>query len=122
MLTIGICDDEKEIREKIKNVVEKTMFDDDRDYRIKTFSSGEELLQENVGEIDILFLDILMGDINGMDTARKIRENDKNMEIIFITSLVDYISDGYEVRAYRYLLKPVDEEIVANHLKSCIKM
>lgn len=121
MLTIGICDDEKEIREKIKNIVEKTMFDDDRDYRIKTFSSGEELLQENVGEIDILFLDILMGDINGMDTARKIRENDKNMEIIFITSLVDYISDGYEVRAYRYLLKPVDEEIVAKHLKSCIK-
>ena len=121
MLTIGICDDEKEIRDKIKNVVEKTMFDDDRDYRIKTFSSGEELLQENIGEIDILFLDIIMGDINGMDTARKIRENDKNMEIIFITSLVDYISDGYEVRAYRYLLKPVDEEIVAKHLKSCIK-
>ena len=110
MLTIGICDDEKEIRDKIKNVVKKTMFDDDRDYRVKKFSSGEELLQENVGEIDILFLDILMGDINGMDTARKIRENDKNMEIIFITSLVDYISDGYEVRAYRYLLKPVDDD------------
>ncbi len=67
MLTIGICDDEKEIREKIKNVVEKTMFDDDRDYRIKTFSSGEEVLDETDGEIDILFLDILMGDINGMD-------------------------------------------------------
>lgn len=62
-----------------------------------------------------------MGDINGMDTARKIRENDKNMEIIFITSLVDYISDGYEVRAYRYLLKPVDDDVVAKHLKSCIK-
>lgn len=61
MLTIGICDDEKEIREKIKSVVEKTMFDNDRDYRIKEFSSGEELLEENVGEIDILFFGYTYG-------------------------------------------------------------
>ena len=120
MLTIGICDDEKEIRDKIKNVVEKTMFDDDRDYKIKTFSSGEELLQENVGEIDILFLDIIMGDINGMDTARKIREIDKNVEIIFTTALQEYVFEAYEVRAFRYLLKPIDKNLLFNYLELCI--
>lgn len=62
-----------------------------------------------------------MDKLNGMDTARKIREiDDKNVEIIFTTSLVDYIQEGYEVRAYRYLLKPLKYEDLKKHMISCI--
>ena len=59
---------------------------------------------------DVLLLYIQMGQINGMDTARKIRVLDDRVEIIFITSLIEYALEGYEVRAYRYLIKPVKYE------------
>lgn len=56
-----------------------------------------------------------------MDVARKIREIDKNKpEIIFTTSLIEYIQEGYEVRAYRYLLKPIKYEELKKHILSCI--
>ncbi len=62
-----------------------------------------------------------MDNINGMDVARKIREYGNKMEIIFITSLIDYVQDGYEVKAYRYLLKPINFEELKKHLLTCIK-
>ncbi len=55
-----------------------------------------------------------MEKLNGMDTARKIREVDNEMEIIFVTSLIDYVQEGYEVRAYRYLLKPIELKELKN--------
>ncbi len=59
-----------------------------------------------------------MEKLNGMDTARKIREVDNEMEIIFVTSLIDYVQEGYEVRAYRYLLKPIE----LKELKTCASL
>ncbi|MCQ7020527.1 DNA-binding response regulator, partial [Clostridioides difficile] len=53
--------------------------------------------------------------------ARKIREVDDEMEIIFVTSLIDYVQEGYEVRAYRYLLKPIELEELKKHVLTCIK-
>ncbi len=50
-----------------------------------------------------------MSKLSGMDTARKIREIDKNVEIIFTTALQEYVFEAYEVRAFRYLLKPIDK-------------
>lgn len=89
--------------------------------KIQKYSSGEELLNSDFKDIDILLLDIQMDQINGMDTARQIRAVDNNMEIIFITSLIDYVQEGYEVRAYRYLLKPIELEELEKHILSCIK-
>ena len=62
-----------------------------------------------------------MKSINGMDTARKIRENDDDVEIIFMTSFAEFMQDGYEVRAYRYLLKPINENKIMKHITPCIK-
>lgn len=118
MIKIGICDDEKEIGDLIEghlhNILKNT------EYEIEKYSSGEELLQASFKDIDILLLDIQMGKLNGMDTARKIREVDNKMEIIFLTSLIDYVQEGYEVRAYRYLLKPIELEELNKHLLACI--
>ncbi|EGT4052761.1 response regulator [Clostridioides difficile] len=62
---------------------------------LKKYSSGEELLQSELRDIDILLLDIKMAELNGMDITRNIRKVDDNMEIIFITSLIDYVQEGY---------------------------
>ncbi|WP_270507668.1 LytR/AlgR family response regulator transcription factor, partial [Paraclostridium sordellii] len=121
MIRIGICEDEKEIQDLIETYLHSILKSVNIDYEIKKYNLGEELLESNLKEIDILLLDIQMGQINGMDTARKIRELDNKMEIIFITSLIDYVQEGYEVRAYRYLLKPIEEEELKKHVLTCIK-
>ena len=117
MIRIAICDDEKEIQLLIEEYLHNIL---KIEYEIEKYSSGEELLQANFKDIDILLLDIQMGKLNGMDTARKIREVDNKMEIIFLTSLIDYVQEGYEVRAYRYLLKPIELEELNKHLSACI--
>ncbi|MGO0861821.1 response regulator, partial [Clostridioides difficile] len=76
MIRIAICEDEKEtqclIEEYLDNIL-KTM---NIEYEVQKYSSGEDLLKGSLKDIDILLLDILMEQINGMDTARKIREVD----------------------------------------------
>ena len=76
---------------------------------IQQFSSGTELLQYNK-TIDILFLDIQMDYINGMETARKLRNRKFKGFIIFITILKEMVFQSFEVQAYDYLLKPITEK------------
>jgi two-component system, LytTR family, response regulator LytT len=121
MINIAICEDEKETQLLIEDHLDNILKNINIEYEIKKYSLGEELLRDNLKDIDILLLDIQMGQINGMDTARRIREVDNKMEIIFITSLIDYIQEGYEVRAYRYLLKPIELEELKKHVLTCIK-
>ena len=121
MINIAICEDEIEIQSLIENYIYESLKDTNIEYKIQKYMSGEELLESNLKEIDILFLDIHMGKINGMETARKIRKADNKIEIIFITSLIDYVQEGYEVRAYRYLIKPIEQEELKKHLLTCIE-
>ena len=73
------------------------------------FSSGEELLSYN-GQIDILFLDIQMKDMDGMETARKLRADKFRGFLVFITVLKEMVFQSFEVQAYDYLVKPVDDK------------
>lgn len=121
MIKIVICEDERETQLLIEDYLDNILKNINIKYEIQKYSSGEELLEGNLKDIDILLLDIQMGQINGMDAARKIREVNNKMEIIFITSLIDYVQEGYEVRAYRYLLKPIESEELKKHVSTCIK-
>lgn len=121
MINIAICEDEREIQELIEIYIVNIFKKKNIEYKIQKYNSGEALLKSDFSHIHILLLDIRMGKINGMETARKIREVDMNMEIIFITSLIDYVQEGYEVKAYRYLLKPIRQEDLKKHLLTCIK-
>ena len=73
------------------------------------FSSGEELLSCN-GQIDILFLDIQMKEMDGMETARKLRADKFRGFLVFITVLKEMVFQSFEVQAYDYLVKPVDKK------------
>ncbi len=121
MYRMVICEDEDKQRESLKDFICKSFEDISDQIEILEFSSGEELLvHENLEGIDIFFLDIQMDKLTGMDVAKKIRENNDTSEIIFITSLLDYVQDGYKVRAYRYLIKPIIYEDLREHILSCI--
>lgn len=120
MLKIALCDDEKEQRYTIKKYIYNTINKYTDRYEILEYSSGENLLENYPLDIDIILLDIQMNSLNGMETARKIRQFDNNVEIIFITGLWEYVQEGYEVRAYRYLIKPVECDNFERQFGACV--
>ena len=103
-MRIAICDDEKDIRELIANKVEKQY----PDAEIIFFQSGEELLLSNES-MDILFLDIQMSGIDGMETARELRKKDKKVILIFVTAVEEYVFQAFDVGAFNYIVKPIDD-------------
>ena len=80
-----------------------------REISLRMFSGGEELLSYN-GQIDILFLDIQMKDMDGMETARKLRADKFRGFLVFITVLKEMVFQSFEVQTYDYLVKPVDDK------------
>lgn len=119
-LHIGVCEDDLIHISILTNHIEKVVKSKEMHFEIYEFKSGEDLLKNYPNHLDILFLDIQMEVLTGMDTARKLREFDKSVEILFTTSVSEYVYEGYEVRAYRYLLKPLKYEVIEKHLNECI--
>ena len=91
MINIAICDDEKYISDKVKKLALDFFHRKNVEIKISQFGSGEELLRYNKS-IDILFLDIQMDGIDGMETARKLRSQNYKGYLIFITVLKGMVS------------------------------
>ena len=74
------------------------------------YESGEAFLQRTTdSEYDLVFLDIFMKELTGMEVARQMAADGSRCPVIFLTTSMDYALEGYEVGAFRYLLKPVDQ-------------
>lgn len=113
-MKIGICDDVEEMRNHLKTLLLRYI----PDATILEYSSGEVLLTalQNAPPPDLLFLDIYMTGINGMEVAEVIRTHDQNLPILFLTSAPEFAVASYRVQAQDYLLKPVDEAILRQTL------
>lgn len=109
IMRIAICDDEEYILSILDDYVSRYSEKYNSSFTLAKFKSGEELLSymDSKSDIDIIFLDIQMPGINGIDTAHMIRKKDSHVKIFFLTSLVKYVLEGYSVRAERYLIKPL---------------
>ncbi len=107
MLQIAVCDDEKSMGDYLKQLIEQRLADE-KDYRVKVFSSGAELLEYG-SDFDIFFLDIDLKDMSGIEMAKSLRQKSEAV-IVFVTALREYVFDAFDVQAFQYLLKPIDEE------------
>lgn len=105
MPLIGICDDEKEIRELLAAAIRERC----PMAELCFYQDGASVLAA-VEEPDILFLDIQMPGIDGMAAARKLREQRRNMILIFVTALEERVFDAFDVGAFHYLVKPFSRE------------
>lgn len=114
-MRIAICDDDKNIRELIGNKITKQY----PEAKIVFFSSGEELLLSD-WQIDILFLDIQMSGRNGMEIAGELRLKDKNVIIIFVTAVGEYVFQAFDVGAFHYIVKPLDNGKFTDVLKRAV--
>lgn len=87
---------------------------------IDTYTSGDAFLENWPSKsYDLIFLDILMDGVSGIEVARKIRETDSECLLIFISSSKEYALQGFEVRAFDYLLKPLSEERFQKTMDLC---
>lgn len=103
MINIAICDNEITIVNKTKRILEEY---ENYKINISTFTSGEDLIDSRIN-FDIIFLDIDMEGLSGIETAKKIRERDKKVKIIYITNYTDYTYEAFGVHAFAYLIKPI---------------
>jgi len=116
MFRIAVCDDEFIFAESIanacKSILEKRFGkESEKSFSVDFFTNGVDLLSKHGNDFwyDIIFLDIIMDQINGITLASVIRSQDKNVPIVFLTSSDEYALKGYEVQAYRYLIKSIAE-------------
>ena len=107
MVRIGICDDCSSFLHQTKSMIDNW---DNKPQNITTevFENGDAMISAHTANpFDIIFLDIVMPLLNGIEAARELREKDKTVKIVFLTSSVEFAVDSYTVKASNYLLKPV---------------
>ena len=122
MINIGICDDEASMRRLLRAPLEQKLQLLGADYRIFEYDCGETLLTRPETEwLDILFLDIEMKQLSGMETAKNLRKRDSHTLLIFVTAYPDFVFQGYEVHAFHYILKPYENQKIRKVLEQAIK-
>lgn len=123
MYRFAICDDSEADIEYIETLIQE--WNREKEYQIRTerFLSGEEFLFAFEGDpgFDVLFLDIEMKNLNGIDLAQKLRQLGSRIQIVFVTGYMEYIAQGYDVEALHYLLKPVTEEKLSGVLERAME-
>lgn len=121
---IAICEDDAIQAGWLTSTVQEYFKKIGQPLSILGFDNGFKLmdyLDENVRQLDLIFLDIMMPGMNGMDTARAVRQIDETVPIVFITAWQDFALDGYQVDASGYLIKPVDKNQIAAQMEKILR-
>lgn len=108
MINIAVVDDEEEIIKEYQRLFALYFSAIKKEYKIVVFSDGLDFIENYKSGYDILFLDIDMQKLNGLETARKLRKIDESIIIVFVTRLAQYAINGYEYHAFDFILKPLD--------------
>lgn len=122
-MRIVICEDNLTQAEYLETLAHEWGIKNKENIKTTKFPSAEAFLfeLEDIPAPDIIFLDIQMGDMNGMELARRLREKSMSSAIIFITALKEYVFEGYGVDAVDYLLKPVNKNKLFSSLDKIVK-
>ena len=120
-MRIAICDDERTYIKKIENDI-NSLKTHENEFEFSEFESGEAFISGfSKDKYDLIILDIEMNDLNGLQTAEFLRQIDKNVILIFMTSYDKFVYQGYEVNAFRYILKNQPEPIYLKQLSDTIQ-
>ena len=107
MIRVAIVEDEEKCSDELKEYIAKYAEKSGETFNVATFADGLDFISDYVAEYDVIFMDIMMPNLNGMDAAKKLRELDKTVCLIFVTNMAQYAIKGYEVGAIDFMLKPI---------------
>ncbi|MBP5092077.1 MAG: response regulator transcription factor [Bacilli bacterium] len=107
MYSIACVEDSQNEFELLSQAIERFKGENGLDLRVTHFSNAERFLESFACQFDIIFLDIALPEMSGMDLAAAIRKSDAEVPIIFVTSLAQFAVNGYEVGAFDFIVKPV---------------
>ena len=109
MFSVAIVDDDEAARTGLRECFKYLETKIGEQFQIDEFTGADHFFMHFDGQYDIIFLDIEMPEMDGMTAARRLREVDKTVTIIFVTNSARYAVQGYEVDALDYIVKPVDK-------------
>ena len=115
-MQIAICDDEVSMVQILEEKIKKLL----PDAVIEKYLSGDELIASG-SKPDILFLDIQMPGMDGMETAKVLRQDNENMILIFVTAAEEYVFQAFDVGAFHYLVKPFSDEKFEEVVKRAVR-
>lgn len=104
-MNVVICDDNAEFLQLFKDELETQFALRDWLFQCKEYQSGQDLLKADLTDVHVVFLDIDMPGMNGIQVAQQIRKSYHEIVIVFVTAFLQYAVEGYSVEALRYLLK-----------------
>lgn len=107
MIRIGIVDDEKQERDQLKQALARFGAENGTELNVQEFDCAAVYLAAQDRDFDILYLDIDMPQMSGMELAEKIRETDQDVILIFCTNLQQFALNGYSVGALGFIVKPI---------------
>lgn len=121
MLNIAICEDDLNQQQIIKALLTEIGYNDS--FKIHIFGSGEDFIKsyEDGNRYSIILLDMQMNDLNGIQTAKVIKQYDSDCLFIIITSIIEYAVDGYSIGAYDFILKPIDKDKFHSVINSAVR-
>lgn len=121
VIKVAIVEDEDMWAKTLSEFLERYQNENsDIRFSIQRYCDGDEIAENYSGEYDIIFMDIEMQFMNGMEAAESIRLRDSSVEIIFVTNMAKYAIEGYKVRAMDYVLKPIQYNVFSESLKRAI--
>ena len=108
MFRIAVIEDENSVADTLKEYIDRFFSEAKKDYTVNHFDNAIKFLDQYKCEYDLILMDINLPGLDGMSAISKLREKDKEVKVIFVTSLAQYAIKGYEVNAFDFVIKPVN--------------
>lgn len=121
MIKVAIVEDEKEPAETLTSYLERYGQEEDSRFDITHFTNAVTLLDGYKPAYDVIFMDVLLPDMNGMDAAAKLRELDKKIILVFVTNMAQFAVKGYEVDALDFIVKPLTYDSFAMKMERIMR-
>lgn len=121
MVHIAIVEDELAVQQLLQEYIQRYSKESGESFEVSVFSDGDEIVHNYQAKYDIIFLDIQMRRLNGMEAAEQIRAMDENVTLIFITNMANFAIRGYAVGALDFVLKPVPYFAFSQQLQKAVK-
>lgn len=116
MVRIAIVEDNKRDYEALNELLQRYRAEKDQLFDIKSFSNAVDFISDYSYDFDLIFMDIMMPGLSGMDAAKELRKFDEGVTLIFITNMPQFAIEGYNVNASFYLLKPLSYQDLSDKL------